>query len=164
MYWINQVYSLPWIMRLKELAFSDLPPPPPPPPPPPLQKKRKKEKKTFVSRFVILMQLYRLHYFLHLLTNFIQKKPQSLWVKNWEGRNPVDHTFSDGLSYSSMLQYITKSSLHRDKDNWWQKWLQSMCISSATCMQNLELPDFYPGCQRHLVTSKWSVGKEQTTQ
>ena len=38
-----------------------------------------------------------------------------------------------------MLQYIIKSSLHRDKNNQRQKWLQSTHISSATCMQNWEL-------------------------
>jgi len=38
-----------------------------------------------------------------------------------------------------MLQYFIRCSLHRDRNIWWPKWLQSTCISSVNCTQNWEL-------------------------
>ena len=39
-----------------------------------------------------------------------------------------------------MLKYTIKSSLYRDKNSKWQKWLQSTRICSMTCTQLCELP------------------------
>jgi len=57
----------------------------------------------------------------HLLTNFTKDLP-------------IDHP--DLLS--KMLQYFIKCSLHRDRNIWWPKWLQSTCISSVNCTQKWE--------------------------
>ena len=37
--------------------------------------------------------------------------------KNWSVENPVDHTFSCGLTFSRMQQYLMQSSLHTEKND-----------------------------------------------
>ena len=66
--------------------------------------------------------------FFHLLINFTKDLP-------------IDHPhLRSSFLLSKMLQYFIKCSLHRDRNIWWPKWLQSTCISSVNCTQNWKLP------------------------
>ena len=109
-----------------------------------------------------------LHSFFHLPANFT-KQLQSLWVKNRLGLKVLEpnrpHLFLWTCIFCRTLQYVIKSSLHRDENYQWQIWLQSTCISSMTCMQNWELLVFCPWHQRHLGDVKMKcVGKEMQQQ
>ena len=68
--------------------------------------------------------------FFHLLTNFTKDLPID---------RPHPHPRSS-IPLSKMLQYFIKCSLHRHRNIWWPKLLQSTCISSVNCTQNWELP------------------------
>ena len=57
--------------------------------------------------------------------------------------------FSFFSSSSRTLHYVIKRSLHRDTNSGWETWLQSPCISPATCTQNWELQVCYRWHQRH---------------
>ena len=54
--------------------------------------------------------------------------------------------------FSRTLQYVIKSSLHRGKNNRWQKGLQSKCISSVICTHSW--------CSTHDVIDIWGLQNE----
>ena len=76
--------------------------------------------------------------FSYLPANFT---PKSLGVKNRLGQTQQTTPFL--VDFKLFLECCNMSSnvhsLYRYKNNWWQKWLQSTCISFLTFVQNWEL-------------------------